>query len=64
MNIKITGVKRTINSMVYVCFIHFAGHPLPMVVAAPVQLNLDEVRHGTTAAPTALRKQIDEGTYG
>jgi hypothetical protein len=38
--------------------------PAPMVVAAPVQLNLDEVRHGTTAAPTALRKQIDEGTYG
>jgi hypothetical protein len=29
MNIKITGVKRTINSMLYVCFIHFAGHPLP-----------------------------------
>ncbi|KAL5648503.1 hypothetical protein ACJX0J_039312, partial [Zea mays] len=38
--------------------------PAPMVVAAPVQLNLDEVCHGTTAAPTALRKQIDEGTYG
>jgi hypothetical protein len=35
-----------------------------MVVAAPVQLNLDEAHHGTTAASTALRKQIDEGTYG
>jgi hypothetical protein len=38
--------------------------PAHVVVGAPVQLSLDEAQHGTTTVSTALRKQIDEGTYG